>query len=171
MIFLLASLLMAGDPSQTFPQIRVPDLNGKVVTLPDDLTGGHRLILIGYERNQQESLDRWIDSAVRLNRPEGTLGIYELPIIDDPGRIGRGMIDAGMKLAIRDEATRARVLTLYTDKAAMMRTLRLKSDRTVDLLLLAGDGTIVWRESGPVTADKLASLLTAIAADSDAGDE
>ena len=162
MAFLLAAFATLAFADETvFPTVVTEDLNGRRVTLPDDLEGRRRLVLVGYDRDQQATLDVWIASAVALKKG-AALGIYEVPIVDDPGAVGRGLIDAGMKLAVRDDATRGRIFTVYTDKPALMKRLELSDDDTVDLMLLDESGRVLWRESGEATPAKMASLLKAV---------
>jgi hypothetical protein len=60
----------------------------------------------------------------------------------------RGFIDGGMRSGIVDPSARQHTLTAYTDLSALARALRLPSLDTIYVLLLAPDGTIVWRGEG-----------------------
>lgn len=145
-------------PTLTFPQIQSADLNGDRVTLPDDLNGQYRLVIIAYQRQDQQVVDPWLTLAKSWHLPESRLGIYEVPIIKDPGRVMREFIDAGMRSGIRDRDIRRRVITLYTDKAAMLRRLAIQDDSTIDVLLLDRAGSVVWRTEGELTATKRGNL-------------
>ena len=161
-LLLLAGL--AADPVTTFPIITADDLNGRRVTIPEDLPGAKRLVFIGYDRDQQPAIDEWIRYAVSLRVPERDLGISEVALLNDPGMIGRGIIDSAMKLAIRDRKTRSRVVPVYGDQDELRVLTGCASVRTIDVVLLDSEGRIVWREEGRLTPEKKADLRSRVAA-------
>ena len=43
-----------------FPQLDADDLNGRSVSLPQDLPGDPTIVFIAYKRNQQPSINDWV---------------------------------------------------------------------------------------------------------------
>lgn len=149
-------------PRVTFPTITSSDLNGRSVTLPNDLQGEKRLLLLAYDRKDQKIVDPWINMARQWKLPEERLGIYEIPIIQDPGKFMREFIDVAMKRGIPEADVRRRVITLYTNKDALLDKLAIENDKTIDILLIDADGYVLWRTEGSLTAEKQAALELAI---------
>ena len=67
-----------------FPPLDADDLNGRAVSLPQDLPGDPTIVFIAYKRNQQPSINAWV---ARLGLQElGGLAWAELPVV------GRGSV-------------------------------------------------------------------------------
>jgi hypothetical protein len=77
-------------------------------------------------------------------------------------RAARPVIDGGMAAAIRDQQTRRRTLTVYTDLRRVTAPLGISDRNTIWLFLTDRVGRVRWRGSGgwdPATADGLAAAL------------
>ena len=141
-----------------FPTIRTKDLNGRSLTLPRDFEGEFNLLLLAYQRWQQQQVDGWLPFARQLERVHPGFHHYELPVVGPMNRIGRFFLDEGMRSGIREEEMRARVLTLYVDKAPLNRQLWISSEQEITALLVQRNGAIRWRAAGAWTPDKGAAL-------------
>ncbi|MFM2168137.1 MAG: hypothetical protein RIS79_2508 [Verrucomicrobiota bacterium] len=145
---------------RTFPSIQVKNLTDETKSFPAGFPGERTLLLIAFEREQQDILDEWV---AKLNlRKAGAPGWLELPIIDDPGAFMRWFIDNGMKSGIPDQAMRARVFTIYTPRIAFVSHLGLPDARQVHLAIADRAGHILHHVSGSWTAAKERSLRAAL---------
>jgi hypothetical protein len=126
------------------PRLDATDLNGKPVRLPMDLTGDRTVLLIAFEREQQADIDGWVEGLGL--KASGTAWL-ELPVIENPGTIGRFLIDAGMRRGLPDSGVRARVVTLYTDKQAIKSALGIQSE-TVHALVVDRAGRVLASAEG-----------------------
>src|SRR3954470_760062 len=104
------------DPtSDTFAPIRFPklmarDLEDRARTIPDDFEGGLNLILVAFRREQQPTVDSWVEWYETIASDHPTLRCYEMPVIATRWAPARRVIDGGMARAVREEEARRRTL-------------------------------------------------------------
>ena len=99
----------------SFPQLGARDLDGREVTRPAGLPGEWNVVIIAFQRQQQERVDSWCPGW-RSGQPRRRgLRFAEVPAIGLQWQPARPVIDGGMAAAIRDQQTRRRTLTVYTD--------------------------------------------------------
>jgi hypothetical protein len=147
-----------------FPNLAVSDLEGKDLTLPDDLPAGPRLVLIAFQRWHTLLIDGWMRVLPPLTTAYPDLTVWEVPALSRAYLPGRFWIDGGMRAGIPDSHSRRHTLTAYTDLRALGRSLDLPTFDTIYVLLLDADGQIVWRASGEVAEEKAMGLAEAVAA-------
>jgi hypothetical protein len=144
-----------------FPSVTATDLNGRQVAFPDDFGPGPTLVLIAFQRWQQELVDEWLPLARELAGAYDGFDYYEFPVIARIYGPTRWLVDGGMRAGIPDPEARARTVTLYVDKAGFRESLGLESEETVYALLVV-DGEVTWRAAGRPTADREADLRDAV---------
>ena len=107
-------------------------------------------------------MDTWLPWLERMAAADGRVRYVELPTIGQQWAPARSAIDGGMASSIRDEATRRRTLTIYTDVRRVTAALDIDDRGTIGLYLVDRDGRVRWRGSGafdPSTAAGLAAAL------------
>jgi hypothetical protein len=147
-----------------FPTIPARNLHGRAVTLPAELEGEQRILLIAFQRWQQNLIDSWVPFLEELEAARPEARYYELPIIRELPGLVQNFIDEGMRAGIPDPATRERTLTAYVDKTTFREALDLPHEDTIYVLLLDG-GEVRWRAGGAYTADKGRSLVATMEGD------
>jgi hypothetical protein len=153
----MASVSLAGN----IPRIESTDLNKKSIVWPDDLPNGKTILIVGFDSKQQPNIDSWV-SGLRLNKANAP-SWYEIPLIDDPGAIGRWFINSGMRSGIPGVTTRSHVVTVYGDKAKIMRTMGISGETLVHVLVVNQKGEILTRVSGDYSADSAKRINTVLA--------
>ena len=130
------------DPSgEVLPTVRGTSLADELITLPEVAQGQPLLLLIGYDQDAQFDLDRWL---LALDQVGWTTLSYEVPTI--PGMIPRllsGTIDGGMRRGIPQEDW-ASVVTVYGDAARLAEFTGNEDGLTGRVVLLDGDGKVVF---------------------------
>ena len=149
----------AGGPHR-FPCMQVKNLSDEIKMLPADFPGERTLLLIAFQREQQDKLDDW-SARLNLRNPDAPAWL-ELPVIDDPGALLRWFVDVGMKNGIADKAVRARVFSIYTRRAEFIRHLDLPGTDQVHLVVADRSGNIHCRVSGNWSAEKESALRDAL---------
>ena len=91
------------------------------------------------------------------------LRFAELPAIGLRWQPARPVIDGGMAAAIRDQQTRRRTLTVYTDVRRVTAPLGISDRDTIWLFLVDRAGRVRWRGSGGWDAVTAAGLAVALA--------
>jgi len=154
-----AVMLSPSAPSTParFPEMTVQNLAGKSTRFPSGFPGERTLLLIAFEREQQETLDEW-NRRLGLSRPGGAAWL-ELPVIPDPGVFLRWFIDTGMKSGIPAPEIRSRVYTIYTPRETFVDRLGLPNCREVHLAAADRAGRILGFVSGPWTPDRESKLI------------
>jgi len=142
----------------TFPAITGENLEGQEFTFPADFGGDLNLVLIAFSQGQQGQVDTWLSYAEGLELESSELSIYEIPVLGSSYRLLRSVIDGGMRSGIDDPEARARTITFYGNKPAMMEALALETERTIHALLVKADGEVVWQAQGEAVEDSIAGL-------------
>ena len=126
---------------EVFPTVTGASLDGTDVTFPEVGAGEPLLLLVGYDQDSQFDIDRWLYGLIDA---EVDVRFYEVPTI--PGLIPRmlsGMIDGGMRRGIPSEDWGG-VVTLYGDASPVAKFTGNKDGLTGRVLLLDGEGKVVF---------------------------
>lgn len=160
-----AAQLTMGAPSiaeeLTFPEVRASDLNGRDVTLPNDLPGFPTLVLVAYEQRHQPDIERWIE--VLDLKDAAPVDWIELPVISNRYRFMAPMTDAAMRGAITTFEGRARTITAYGHRR-FIRALDIPDTKEVSVILAEPTGEVYLVVRGAPTAATTAEVETVIAA-------
>ena len=145
-----------------FPAVQGSSLSGREFNLPAAFEGDLNLVLIAFQRWQQDLIDTWLPTARRLVQTHSTLRYYELPTISRLNFVMRAFIDNGMRAGIPDPTARATTITLYLDKSKFRQALELPQEETIYVMLVDRQGQILWRAEGEFTAEKGQELEQAV---------
>ena len=146
-----------------FPRLEARDLDGREVVLPAGLPGEWNVVIVAFRREQQELVNSWVPWLEERAATTPGLGFAELPAIGMQWQPARPVIDGGMAAAIRDQATRRRTLTVYTDLRRVTAPLGIGDRSTIWLFLVDRAGRVRWRGSGGWDAAAAAALAAALA--------
>lgn len=146
------------QPSARFPDVRGSNLEGREFRLPADFEGERNVVLIAFERGQQAQVDTWLPLARRLEDEFPHVRAYELPTIRKLPGFVRGWIDGGMRSGIPDRRARESTITLYLDKEPFRRSLGIRTEETITVVVVDREGTVYWQTLGIWTPEKEAVL-------------
>ena len=147
-LILLCAMIMAWSfpaAAASMLTVEVEDLNEKPITLPSGLPAERSLVIVAFQREQQENVDTWVNG---MNLPDSDLPWLELPLIDNPGLLMRWFINSGMRRGIPDPKARAHVVTIYTDKAAFLAALGIEDEADVYALVVDRQGNVIENVRG-----------------------
>ena len=133
-----------------FPTLTSKDLAGRTVALPEELPGDRTVLLIAFAREQQRDIDGWVAG---LHLEDGKIPWLEVPVIDNPGAIGRWFIDSGMRRGIPNHDIWKHVVTLYTRKAEFKAAIGIKTESMVHAMVVDRRGDILVSVAGHYTAE------------------
>ena len=157
---LALSPLIALGQETTFPRVDTADLNGRILSFPDQLPSDPTLILVAFKQRQQKNLDGWI-AAMDLSAPDAPDWI-EMPVIANYGAIWRGFIDNGMRSGITKTEDRARVFTVYVDPDRFRSFFEMPTDEEVYLMVVGQNGAVLETVQGDHTKAKEALIRSAL---------
>ena len=146
-------------PIARLPQVSTQDLNGVRRTLPNDRLN---VLLIAYQRWQQQEVDTWIPALNALERVHDGVSYFELPVVGEMNAFGRRSLDFFMRQGIPDRHVRSRTLTVYVDSMGFREPLGIPDEDHVAVVLVDVDGLVLWRGSGPHSAGAERSLDAAL---------
>ncbi len=145
----------------TFPKLTASNLQKKTLSLPGDFAGQRNLLLIAFQRKQQENVDTWLREMKRFESSPD-FHYYELPTISKLNPIARWFINRGMRSGIPDPEARARTITLYLDKTEFKKALNLPDESQIYAILVDRAGRVHWRAEGDFDEAKAAGLQQAL---------
>ncbi len=164
MVQTLATLLMiilsaTAHADIIFPNLTADDLNGRSLNLPTDFPGTPTIVFIAYKRNQQPSIDAWVERLGLLE--SGGPAWVELPVVGLGAVLFRSFVDNGMRSGITSPEMRARTITIYSSRSAFNRALGIPGRGEIYVALVDPDGTVHALIAGDVTEAKVAQLRSA----------
>ncbi len=149
------------DPQQqnTFPTLRGIDLTGEEQIIPSKLDGDKKLLLIAFQREQQQQIDTWLNVVKDIEAANNNFRYYEVPVIYEGSAPFRFWVNNGMRSGIQDQTARERTITVYTDRDKFFDIMEMNEDSIYAVLVDQND-QIVWRSSGVSTDEKINELQT-----------
>ena len=130
------------DGEARFPRLIASNLEKRKFTLPDDFEGSRNLLLVAFQREQQQQVDTWLREMRRFEELDPEFRYYELPTIQSPNRLVRWFIDTGMRRGIPDQKARSRTITLYTDKQPFLKALGITDENRIHCFLVNRSGQV-----------------------------
>ncbi|MGH9587967.1 MAG: hypothetical protein ACRD3F_13515 [Acidobacteriaceae bacterium] len=147
-----------------FPHITSYSLSKTKLNLPGDFAGKIDLLLISFQPEQLTQIRTWMTTAEGLQHTNFNFRWYQLPVSDPENFVFRWWNNSSMRSDDSDPETWPWIVPLYVDKNHFRHALQIRSERDVVVLLVNKQGNILWRAEGPITPEKRASLLAAVAA-------
>jgi hypothetical protein len=96
-LLVVSAMIVHAEPlsqARRFPPVTAADLNGRKLALPADFPAKRTIVILAFTQSQQVEVDGWIN-GMKL-KPEAANWL-EMPVIDQPGPVGRFFIDNGMR--------------------------------------------------------------------------
>jgi len=167
-LFALAALMSGGglmlgseaivNGKTKFPRLIASNLEKRTFTLPGEFEGSRNLLLVAFQREQQQQVDTWLREMKQFEEQDPEFRYYELPTIQSPNRLVRWFIDTGMRRGIPDQKARSRTITLYIDKKPFLKALGITDENRIHCFLVNRSGQVLWRAEGEYDDSKAVSL-------------
>ena len=146
-----------------FPRLEARDLDGREVVLPAGLPGEWNVVIVAFRREQQELVKLVGSLAGGAGGHDARAGVCRAASDRDAVAARPAGHRWRMAAAIRDQATRRRTLTVYTDLRRVTAPLGIGDRSTIWLFLVDRAGRVRWRGSGGWDAATAAALAAALA--------
>jgi hypothetical protein len=164
----IAVLLAFATPTGQAILGRVPeligvDLNKKPISIPAGLTAERTLVLVSFQRGHGKDIDTWI-TGMSL-REGGAVQYVRMPILNDPGNLdGRSAIETRLQARVPDTQERSKVVPVFTDQQAFLKSVGLASSQQISALVLNRSGHVLARVEGPFSSEKKGLIEDALKA-------
>ena len=156
---MIVFLSVTAQADVIFPSLTADDLNGRSLELPADFPGMPTIVFIAYKRNQQPSIDAWVE-RLGLLESEGPAWV-ELPVVGRGAAFFRSFVNKGMRSGITSLGMRAKTITIYSSRSAFNRALEITTRAEIYVALVDPDGTVHTLIQGDVTEAKVEMLRAA----------
>lgn len=131
--------------------------------LPPEPLPARVLALVAFEGSPREEVQGWID-GLQLQR-EFRIAWVKLPVVQDPGdEESRRDIERRLRERWPRLAGRARLLPLFTDRAAFVREAGLSDHDHASVLVVDREGNVLARAQGPFDPAKAQALRETVLA-------
>jgi len=148
-----------------FPTIAAESLDKMPILLPSQLEGTENLLLLSWARDQGSQLDTWTAVAQALQHSDAGFHVYKMLVSAPENALYRWWETASLRADETDPELLHWSIPLYTNKAALRRSLGLENDEhSMVALLVDKAGHVLWKAEGPSTASTRAALLAAATA-------
>jgi hypothetical protein len=175
-LVLLALVLLGMSFAETNTGSSFPSVEGKALTgdkfkVPEDLTKRYNLILVAFQREQQEDIDTWIPGLEELEKAREDFRFYEFPVLPEMNAMVRWFIYQGMRGGITSEEARTRTVTFHLDKERFTKHLGIESEDQIYLFMVNPEGLVLWKDSGIWSEEKERDLVDFISPAENPGTE
>ena len=159
---LLCASLVADEGEIRFPSIEGKALNGDEFAVLEKLSKPHNLLLVAFQRKQQEDVDTWIPKLERVEDANENFAFYEFPVLPKMNMMARWFIYQGMRSGITSDRARARTVTFHLDKGEFKQNLGIDSEDVIQVFLVDSTGVVTWRSSGTWSEAKENQLMNIV---------
>ena len=147
---LLVCTGFAEAQSMRIPQTHATSLAGTAVVLPDDLRGRVGVLVLGFSKSSGDVCKGWEKRLAEIYRDSREVTYYEMPVLESVPKLIRGMVVKSIKSGV-PEAEQAHYLPLFSDEAAWQKIAHYANSDDAYVLVVDGDGKVLWQTSGKVT--------------------
>ena len=123
-----------------------------------DLAGQANILFVTFQQWHQREVNTWVPVAREIEAAHPDVRYYELLTIRNQSRPAQGFINSGIRSGCTDRLARERTIALYVDKAPFRQALDMHDEEHIYVLLVDGDGQVLWRERGALTPETLDAL-------------
>lgn len=170
-VYLFGQNIDTADPSSetqnnpdllAFPVIEGTNLLLDELTVPTDLNGTLKLIVVSYDDSQQPIVDEWLAPLEETNDKFPELAGYYVPLLPKSAADSAFFIIGGMGLVAGNDENRARTIVVFTDVDKFNELLDIEDKMAVRLFLLNEEDNVVWQTAGAFSPDAIEELEAAL---------
>jgi hypothetical protein len=151
--------LAADDSSMAarIPEVHGTSLSNESVNLPEALQGKVGVLVLGFSRSSRDAVAGWGRRLATDYRESPTVVYYEMPVLASAPGMMRGLIVRSMRSSV-PEREKARFVPVMDNEAAWRTLVRYGPPDDSYLLVVDGQGDVVWQTQGQSTDGAYAAL-------------
>jgi ATP10 protein len=155
----LSWLAAANDRSMAarIPEVHGTSLSNEAVNLPEALQGKVGVLVLGFSRGSRDPVAGWGKRLVTDYRESTTVAYYQMPVLASAPGMVRGLIVRSMKSSV-PQVAQARFVPIMDNEAAWRTLVHYVPPDDPYLLVVDGQGNVVWQTQGQVTDTAYAAL-------------
>ena len=150
----VALVLTVAAPVQAaqFPALECETLTGKRLTMPAAVQGNPALFIVGFSRASSEQTGYWTKHV-----PKDLVPTYPIAVLEGVPRLARRMTVHGIKTGV-PKPNQDHFLIIYDNEKELKAAAGFQAPDEAYLILIAPDGSILWRFHGAFTHTALKDL-------------
>jgi hypothetical protein len=157
-VFMSSFALAAQQAPQASSPVRLPTVTAYALdkakrTLPADFSAPLNLLLLSFERDQQNAVESWLPVAANPK-----IELWVLPVSAHEDVLYRWWLNSSMRSSLPAGESQHSIVPLYVNKPQFLKSLGIASEKEIVVLITDKAGEVLWRSKGAVTDDKKASL-------------
>jgi hypothetical protein len=154
----VSSSLAAQQESPAVSTVKLPTVTAYALdkakrTLPADFSSPLNLLILSFERDQQDAVESWLPVAKQPN-----VELWVLPISSRQDVLYRWWLNSSMRSSLPPNQPQHSTVPLYINKSQFLKSLGISSEKQIVVLITDKSGQVLWRREGAATDDKKASL-------------
>jgi len=136
------------------PAVTGVDINNQEISFPAMFTAQYYLVVMPYDREQQEGALTWLEPFQELAAEYDSLSYFSIAALPDLSAPIRLLVIGGLATGVRDEAVRPQIAILFLeDQAAFLEAVGAENADEMSAFVMDRSGTIYWRGTGLYTED------------------
>jgi ATP10 protein len=139
------------------PELHATSLSNEAVNLPEDLKGKVGVLVIGFSRSSRDADSAWGKRLAADYRESPTVVYYEMPVLAAAPRMIRGFIVKSIKSSL-PASEQARFVVILENEMAWKAVTHYERPDDPYLLVVDGEGNVVWQTQGMATDAAYADL-------------
>jgi hypothetical protein len=132
------------EPGAVMPILEGESLAGKNVELPKDAARNVVVIALGFSRNSQYSIEKWMKPFKQDFKNTHGVVAYTVPVIEGSmGRLAKPFITGGMRKGVSKE-DQGTFVVVFTSSNDWHERMQVADDNLGYILLIDQQGKVVW---------------------------
>jgi hypothetical protein len=158
-VFLLVGLIAEGSScvGERIPEVHGTSLSNTAVNLPEALQGKVGILVLGFSRGSRDAVASWGRRLATNYRESPTVAYYEMPVLASAPGMVRGFIVRSMRSSV-PEPMQARFVPIMDNEAAWRGLVHYGPPDDPYVLVVDGQGNVVWQTQGQPTETAYAAL-------------
>jgi hypothetical protein len=158
-VFLLVGLIAEGSScvAERIPEVHGTSLSNQSVNLPEALSGKVGVLVLGFSRSSRDAVASWGRRLATDYRESPAVAYYEMPVLASAPGMVRGFIVRSMRSSV-PEQMQARFVPIMANEAAWRGLVHYGAPDDPYVLVVDGQGDVVWQTQGQLTEAAYAAL-------------
>jgi hypothetical protein len=144
-------------PQNTLPVTAAVTLDGANVQLPAFFHHDASVLVIGFSKRSSDETREWSKRLFEAEKNKGRSDVYGLIMLARVPRFARGFVTNSIRRDV-SPAVQSHFVTVTDNEEAWRKTLQVTSDEEAYLLVVSGQGSVVWRGHGNYS-DKILAVI------------
>ena len=139
------------------PEVHGTSLTNEAVNLPEGLHGRPGVLILGFSRGSRDAVADWGRRLAAEYRNSPAVMYYEMPVLASVPGMMRGFVIRSMKASV-PQRVQARFVPITNQETSWRTLVHYGPADEAYLLVIDGEGNVVWQTQGQPTEAAYAAL-------------